>query len=256
MRVTSLVLGALAVGATIGFLSARIIFPTVTNASVDSSVRHLNLNIVDNGVYKVRSVVDGDTIVLENGLHLRYNGLNAPETGRWIRDYSPYSREATERNIALVEGKRIRLKLAPDPMDMHGRVVANVFVVPDDPAQPEIEVRVPMIKEGFAKAMGLGVSHGEYQQLKELQDEAKAARKGMWGAADDLSKQRIETAPKAFCASSNSKIYHRAECSTAKRINATYLHEYATAAEAEAVGLKPCSRCLNGVKASPEKSAD
>ena len=248
MRPTPWNLGSLAVGIAVGISLMRIFNPTVSNAGLDSSVRHLDLNIVDGGVYKVRSVVDGDTIVLENGLHLRYNGMNAPETGRWTRDYSPYSKEASDRNIGLVEGKKIRVKLAPEPMDMHGRVVANVFVVPDDPAQPEIEVRVPMIKEGLAKAMGLGVGHAEYQRLKELQDEAKTARAGMWGANEDLAKQRIETAPKAFCASSNSKIYHRAECSTAKRINAAYLHEYASAAEAEAVGLKPCSRCLGGTK--------
>ena len=211
-------------------------------------MRHLDLNIVDNGVYKVRSVVDGDTIVLENGLHLRYNGMDAPEAGRWIRDRSPYSHEATERNIGLVEGKRIRLKLASDPIDMHGRIVANIFVLPDDPSQAEIEVRVPMIKEGFAKAMGLGVNHTEYQRLKALQDEAKANRAGMWGASDDLETQRAEQAPKPFCASSTSKIYHRTECSTAKRISAANLHEYATAADAEAVGLKPCARCLSGAK--------
>ncbi|HLX65248.1 MAG TPA: thermonuclease family protein [Planctomycetota bacterium] len=209
------------------------------------SPKTLHLDITDGGIYRVRSVVDGDTIVLENGLHLRYNGMNAPETMRWYKDYSPMSKEATAKNIELVEGKRIRLKLGTDPIDMHGRVVANIFVVPDDPNQPEIEVRELMVKQGFAKAMGLGVSKEEFATIKSWENEAKAAEVGIWGVKNEV---KLREEAKLFCASSNSKIYHRSECNIAKRISAANLHEYATAEEAEAVGLKPCATCLGRKK--------
>ncbi len=190
----------------------------------------MKLDIADGGVYRVRAVVDGDTVVLENGLHLRYNGMDAPETGRWIRDYSPISKDATTKNIELVEGKRVRLKLASDPIDMHGRVVANVFIVPDDPAMPEIELREIMIKQGFAKAMGLGVSKDDYKTLKSWQDEAKAAQVGIWGVKNEPKSGDED--PKPFCAASSSKTYHKIECNIGKRISPANRHEYGSAEEA------------------------
>jgi micrococcal nuclease len=222
-------------GVALGFATCYAMFaPPVAKKS-------LNLAIEDGGIYRVRSIVDGDTVVLENGLHLRYNGMNAPETMRWYKDPSPMSKEASAKNIELVENKRVRLKLATDPIDMHGRVVANVFLIPEDPKQPEIELREIMIKQGFAKVMDVGISKEEYAKLKGWQDEAKSAQLGIWGV------QNVPKAPeeaKPFCASSTGKTYHKAECHIAKRIIAANRHEYTTAEDAEGVGLRPCSFCL------------
>lgn len=231
-----IVVWLLVIAFALGFAASYFMF---SHHSVDANVRSLDWKISDGGIYRVRSVVDGDTIILENGLHVRYNGFNSPESGRWVRDYSPMAKEATLRNNALVEGKRVRLRLPKDAVDPYGRVVANVFLVPDDGTR-EVEVREVMLKEGFGKAMGLGVSPDEYAKLKTWQEEAKANEAGIWG---------VQNAPKMeerkpFCASSNSKTYHRCTCSVAKRISAANLHEYASAEEAEAVGLKPCAQCL------------
>ena len=98
-----------------------------------------------------------------------------------------------------------------------------------------------MIKEGFAKVMDIGISKDEYAKLKGWQDEAKAAQVGIWGVQN--SPKAPEEA-KPFCASSTGKTYHKAECHIAKRITPANLHEYASADEAEGVGLRPCSFCL------------
>jgi micrococcal nuclease len=42
--------------------------------------------------FRVKQVVDGDTIILEDGTKVRYIGLNTPERGR------PFYEEATEAN--------------------------------------------------------------------------------------------------------------------------------------------------------------
>jgi endonuclease YncB( thermonuclease family) len=233
MRKILVILGIAAFGAA-AFALGRV-------TRVSPSEKALSLDIVDNGIYRVRAAVDGDTVVLENGLHLRMNGINAPETGRFVKDYSPMSKEATAKVIELVEGKRVRVKLAPDRLDMHGRIVGNLFVVPDDRSQPEIDVRQVMLKCGYAKAMGLGVAGDEYKTLKAWQDEAKAAQLGIWGVKN---KAKAVEDVKPFCAASSSKTYHRIECAIAKRISPANWHEYATAEEAETVGLKPCANCL------------
>lgn len=198
----------------------------------------LNLSVTDGGVYRVRSVVDGDTLVLENGLHVRYHGINAPEAGRFVKDPAPLSAEATARNIALVEGKRVRLKLARQPLDVHGRVIARVFVVPDGGTGEETEAGPVLVKEGLARALGLDMTLEESDAMKALEESAKAGQVGLWGLE---AKGR---AGKPYCAADKTAVYHLSTCSTAKRIAPANLHYYATPEEAAAAGLKPCSMCL------------
>jgi len=198
----------------------------------------VDLSVVDNGVYRVRKVVDGDTVVLENGLHIRYHGMNAPETGRWVMDKSVIGPAATARNIELVEGKRVRLKLAREPLDIHGRVVAQLFALPDSPDGEEVDVRATLLKEGWARAMGMGMTAEEYRDLKACEDAAKAAKAGMWGLEE---KERLA---QPYCAAEKTAVYHLSTCPLARRITPGNLHLYATPEEAEAAGLKPCSKCL------------
>ena len=49
---------------------------------------------------------------------------------------------------------------------------------------------------------------------------------------------------KPYCASSSSTLYHLSACPTAQRIKAANRHEYDSIDDAEAAGLKPCSRCV------------
>ena len=91
----------------------------------------------DGGIYRVRSVVDGDTVVLENGLHIRYQGINAPETGHFVKDPAPLGAEATARNRELVEGKRVRLALARQPQDAYGRVISRISALPEEGSSAE-----------------------------------------------------------------------------------------------------------------------
>jgi micrococcal nuclease len=48
--------------------------------------------------YLVVFVVDGDTILLENGESVRYLGVDAPETHHPTRGLECFGPEATERN--------------------------------------------------------------------------------------------------------------------------------------------------------------
>jgi micrococcal nuclease len=221
-------------GYIFGLASAR----PVANAPVAAA---LDLNVTDGGIYRVRKVVDGDTIMLENGLHVRYHGINTPEMGHFVKDQAPLALDATSRNIALVEGKRVRLRLAQEPLDMHGRVVANVIVLSDTDSSETDAGRV-LLKEGLARSMGLGVSAQEMEELKKLENQAKEAKLGLWGLENEL--RGADGIGKPYCATSTGNVYHIATCVAAKKIRAQNLHQYATIEEAEAAGLKPCSKCL------------
>jgi endonuclease YncB( thermonuclease family) len=199
----------------------------------------IDLSVTDGGIYRVRSVVDGDTIVLENGVHVRYNGINAPEMGHFVKDCDPFGSEATVRNTALVGEKRVRLRLSRDPLDKYGRVCARVFLVPDGEQAPETDVCALLVKEGLAKVMGLGTTGDEYRDLKQIEAEAKQANAGLWS----LPERPTPDPAKPYWASGKSKIYHLNTCSVAQSLGARNLHQYAMPDEAEAAGYKPCPRC-------------
>lgn len=226
----------LALGVSVGWLIWGRAEPKAKPGGVD-------LSVVDGGIYRVRTVVDGDTIALENGVHIRYNGVNAPEMGHFVKDRAPLAEEATARNVQLVEGKNVRVKLSRDPLDMYGRVCARVFVIEGDPAHPtrETEIGAVLLKEGLAKLMALGTTPEETRDLKKLEEEAKQAKVGMWGLEEKLRK---EGSAKPYCAAEKSAIYHLIACPTAKRISPQNLHLYASSDDAEAAGLKPCNKCV------------
>lgn len=72
-------------------------------------------------VATVREVIDGDTVVLNNGQKVRYLGVNAPEHGQ------PYAREATDFNRQLVSSVSVRLEFDKVQQDRYGRLLAYVY---------------------------------------------------------------------------------------------------------------------------------
>src|SRR3972149_8197796 len=74
------------------------------------------------GAGTIRSVIDGDTAVLEDGRRIRYLGINAPERGE------AYSAEATAVNRRLTEGRRVRLEPDQALGDRYHRLLFSVYV--------------------------------------------------------------------------------------------------------------------------------
>jgi micrococcal nuclease len=78
--------------------------------------------------FKVRWVVDGDTIILNDGRRVRYIGIDAPETGYKERKAEPFANEARAYNVKLVARKQVRLEFDIDRKDDYGRLLAYVFI--------------------------------------------------------------------------------------------------------------------------------
>ena len=196
----------------------------------------LNLSVSEERTYRVTRVVDGDTLVLENGLHVRYAGVNTPEKGRFVSEPAPLSMQATLRNKELVEGRDVRLRLAQTPVDAYGRVVARITVV--DQEGVEVDVEKTLLSEGLGRIMGLGLERDDYDGLKAVQADARAAKRGIWGVAPPRDGTAFP-----FCAASRGDTYHRSNCSQARRISPANRIAFRTVEEARASGRRPCSRC-------------
>src|SRR5690606_37504664 len=75
----------------------------------------------------VREVIDGDTIILENGDKVRYIGIDTPELDDNSKGVECYSVEATQENRNLVKDKKVRLYKDTNERDRYGRLLAYVY---------------------------------------------------------------------------------------------------------------------------------
>ena len=117
---------------------------------------------------KVRQVIDGDTVVLEDGRRVRYLGINAPER------HEPYFEGATALNRRLTEGRRVTLEEDEVREDQYSRLLAYVYVHGE-------MVNARLIEAGLAHLLVIPPNQKHYDRLRGLQRQARAARRGIWG---------------------------------------------------------------------------
>lgn len=119
------------------------------------------------GGVKVTRVIDGDTIAIEGGYHIRYIGIDAPE-----KDELSYI-EAKQANKELVEGKRIRLEKDISEKDRYGRLLRYVYV-------EGTFINAEMVRQGYACAKAY-VPDVKYQvYLEAVEKEARQTKRGIW----------------------------------------------------------------------------
>ena len=120
---------------------------------------------------KVVRVIDGDTIEIAGGAHVRYIGMDTPETYPKVEFYGP---EAKAKNIELVEGKLVTLEKDVSETDKYGRLLRYVYV-------GDVFVNGELVRLGYAEAVSYPPDTRYQWQLEQLEKEAKAAKRGIWG---------------------------------------------------------------------------
>jgi endonuclease YncB( thermonuclease family) len=124
---------------------------------------------------EIRYVIDGDTVVLADGRHLRLIGINAPELGKDGAPDQPLAREARTRLVSLVEKRRVTLGFERESEDHYGRLLAHI-VLPDGRDVEEI-----LLREGLAWAVAVPPNVGKLPVLVAAENEARSAQRGVWG---------------------------------------------------------------------------
>lgn len=120
---------------------------------------------------KVIKVIDGDSIILENGREVRYIGIDAPE----ISYYDCFSQQATEKNKQLVLNKEVFLMQDVSLTDEQGRYLAYVYV-------DGLFVNEYLVENGFAFALSWKPDIKYANEFAEHQRKAKYEGRGLWGA--------------------------------------------------------------------------
>ncbi|MEK6777776.1 MAG: thermonuclease family protein [bacterium] len=94
----------------------------------DNSSKEL-VALPSKGPFRITRVIDGDTIVLDNGETVRLIGVDAPETHHPEIPVQRFGEEATEFLQRMAEGFQCMLEFeSGDLRDKYGRLLAYVFV--------------------------------------------------------------------------------------------------------------------------------
>jgi endonuclease YncB( thermonuclease family) len=141
-------------------------------------------------------VVDGETVVLDDGQEVRLIGALVPKPDALSADANewPPARDAARALEMLVADQSIRLRFDGRKRDRYGRMLAQAYVVSRDAAGADGEVWIQerLVRDGHARAYALPGNSGCLRALMAAEQEARDAQRGVWSretyrvrAADD-----------------------------------------------------------------------
>ena len=107
----------------------------------------------------VTKVIDGDTIVVEGGYHVRLLGIDADERGY------PCFQQAKERLEELILNRKVRLVKGSSDTDRYGRCLRYVFL-----GQKNIDLE--LVKDGLAVARFYNEEEEYRQEIQRAEKEA------------------------------------------------------------------------------------
>ena len=124
--------------------------------------------------YRVERVVDGDTLLLENGTRVRLIGVNTPETKHPDKPVEPLGPEAAEFTRQHVEGREVTLQFDRERHDRFQRVLAYVYL-------EDWFLNEELIRQGFSKAeTRFPYRNSMKKRFRKAESEAREQGRGIW----------------------------------------------------------------------------
>jgi len=118
-------------------------------------------------------VIDGDTIVLDNGETVRYLGVDTPEVSVPVTPVECFGPEATERNKWLVDGKRVKLVRDLKNKDKYGRLLRYVYV-------DEQFINLELVRDGYARVLTVYPNVSHSREFAVVERQAEDSQHGLW----------------------------------------------------------------------------
>ena len=179
--------------------------------------------------YLVSKVIDGDTIVLENGNIIRYIGVDAPQLKGKEGGGDFFAREAFRRNKSLVLLKKVRLEFDAQKKDEEGRTLAYVFI-------KDMFVNGELIRLGFAHA-AVSPPNVRYKDLfLKYEREAKEKYTGLWQEGKEESEPY-------YVGNKRSYVFHKPSCPLVSKIPEKSKIVFRSRVDPIRIGYVPCKKC-------------
>jgi micrococcal nuclease len=132
--------------------------------------------LVRGGEAKVVSVVDGDTVVLDDKRQVRLVGIQAPKLplGRDYVKKQPFADQSKAALEELVLGKFVRLSYGGRRTDRHGRALAHLHLLDGTWVQGWL------LERGLARVYSFRDNRTRVDAMLALEGAARAGREGLW----------------------------------------------------------------------------
>ena len=136
----------------------------------------LMTGLAPGGSARVVGVIDGDTVVLDDGREVRLVGTQAPKLplGRDGFAAWPLADEAKRELEKLVLGRTVELGFGGQRSDRHGRSLAHLYLPDGTWVQGE------MVQRGLARAYTFADNRALVAELLAAERAARLARRGIW----------------------------------------------------------------------------
>ncbi len=137
--------------------------------------------------HRVKYVVDGDTVRLQDDRRIRLIGIDAPEIGGRGRTTEPFAEQAKRRLGALVKANndKVSLRIGEQSHDRYGRVLAHLY----DRKGASLEEK--LVAEGLAYHVVIEPNMALADCLAQAENSARQQRVGLWKNATFIPTQQI-----------------------------------------------------------------
>ncbi|MCD4824341.1 MAG: thermonuclease family protein [Phycisphaerae bacterium] len=142
----------------------------------------------DKTCYTVKRVIDGDTLVLDNGDTVRLIGVDTPETKHPEIPVQRFGKEASEFTRRMAEGREVTLEFDGPREGVYGRKLAYVFV-------GKTLLNVKIIRRGYGYAY-TRFPHARMAEFIEAERQARYKQYGLWNYS--LTDGRIANLAKRY----------------------------------------------------------
>lgn len=168
--------------------------------------------------YSVSSVVDGDTIKINNDgtiETLRLIGMDTPETVDPRKPVQCFGLEASNKAKELLSGKKVYLEkdLSQGEFDKYGRILAYIY------REDGLFYNEYMIKQGYAHEYTYNAPYKYQDQFKADQKYAQDNKLGLWSSdtcSEDTSALTPELTQTISIPTNTGTIYYTSSYSTSK----------------------------------------
>jgi micrococcal nuclease len=191
-------------------------------------------------LYAVKWVSDGDTIILKDGRHVRYIGINAPEVKHADRKAEAYGYQAKNFNAKLVYSRRVRLEFDKEKYDHFGRLLAYVFL------EDDTFVNQAILEHGWAYCLPRRPNDRYESVFLNSQRYAMLKKLGLWGQFNEKRG--------SYIANRRSKRFHQETCPFGKKTKERNRIIFKAKWEAFWAGFAPCKKCLGNYDLQPRKN--
>lgn len=146
-------------------------------AALHGRVPALASTLADGGAALVVEVVDGDTLLLDDGRQVRLVGIQAPKLplGRAHVKKWPLADDAKAVLAGLTLNRRVRLSYGGRRLDRYKRVLAHLH---DDSGR---WIQGELLRRGMARVYSFRDNRALVPEMLALERAARVAGRGIWG---------------------------------------------------------------------------